>query len=195
MKEYSKKKQQAIRTKEKIYNSAISLIKEENYDDVKISDICKLAKVSVGSFYHHFDTKDDIIKRIIDEIDIAARENFIDEPNEPLFNSIKRLLLVESKIIESYGLKIVTQIAINQLKYGYEYFFNKKWFLEEKLVELLQNHLGSNDIIGNYSTQDISDIVLRTYRGIVIEWCIKRGSLSLYDLVNDHLETQYINFK
>ena len=195
MKEYSKKKQQAIRTKEKIYNSAISLIKEENYDDVKISDICKLAKVSVGSFYHHFDTKDDIIKRIIDEIDIAARENFIDEPNEPLFNSIKRLLLVESKIIESYGLKIVTQIAINQLKYGYEYFFNKKWFLEEKLVELLQNHIGSNDIIGNYSTQDISDIVLRTYRGIVIEWCIKRGSLSLYDLVNDHLETQYINFK
>lgn len=195
MVEYTKQRLKSMKTKEKIYKTALSLFKEHEYEDVKVSDICDKAKVSVGSFYNHYKTKSDIINQAFDEMDDRSRLLYEDKPEESVLNRIQDLLMCAAIVIEAYGYKVVTQIIINQLKYGEEYLFKKQWFLEEILIKILKGKYGDEDIIENYKAQEISDIILRTFRGMVIEWCAKRERLSLRSLVEEHIQTQYIIFK
>ena len=43
------RQKQAIRTKNKIFDTTVSLISENGFDNVNIEDICKTAEVSVGT--------------------------------------------------------------------------------------------------------------------------------------------------
>jgi len=48
-------------TKEKIYQAAIELLKEKSYRDLSIRDICKKAEVGIGTFYHYFNNKHELL--------------------------------------------------------------------------------------------------------------------------------------
>ena len=47
-------------TREKLLETAISLIWQSSYSSVGVAEICKQAGVTKGSFYHYFDTKADL---------------------------------------------------------------------------------------------------------------------------------------
>ena len=51
------RKQQAKKTKQRLLEAAKNLIAANGYENTKIEDICQIAQVSVGAFYHHFDEK------------------------------------------------------------------------------------------------------------------------------------------
>ena len=46
---------------EKIISSAVTLFKEQGYDNVSINAICKHAGINRSSFYNAFSNKEDII--------------------------------------------------------------------------------------------------------------------------------------
>lgn len=56
------RREKAILTKNKVFETAIELIKEKGYDNVTISQICENAGVAKGTFYVHYKSKEDIIK-------------------------------------------------------------------------------------------------------------------------------------
>ena len=62
MKQKSGRKKQAEQTKKKIFETAVSLIKEKGYNNITISEICKTAGVAKGSFYVHYKSKEDIVR-------------------------------------------------------------------------------------------------------------------------------------
>ena len=47
-------------TREKLLDTAISLIWQSNYASVGVNEICRQAGVTKGAFYHHFETKADL---------------------------------------------------------------------------------------------------------------------------------------
>ena len=57
----TQRKQQALDTRRKIFNTALNLIKEKGFDKVSVDDICAACGVSKGAFYHHFKSKLDIM--------------------------------------------------------------------------------------------------------------------------------------
>lgn len=48
-------------TKIKIFKTAIKLLNELGYDKLTIRKICEDSNTFIGSFYHHFDNKDDFL--------------------------------------------------------------------------------------------------------------------------------------
>ena len=61
MKPQTNRQRQAIATKHKIFSCAVSLFAEKSYENVTVQDICDKAEVSVGAFYHHFKSKENIL--------------------------------------------------------------------------------------------------------------------------------------
>ena len=57
------RKEQAMRTRMSLLNAALLLFQERGVTNVKVTDICEEAGVSVGAFYHHFPSKEDLIER------------------------------------------------------------------------------------------------------------------------------------
>ena len=54
-------------TRGRIFSASIRLISEQGYEATTIAGICKASGISVGSFYHHFRSKSDILLGYIAE--------------------------------------------------------------------------------------------------------------------------------
>ena len=72
-----------IKTEEKVLDAAEHLMQTKGFDAAQVSNIVELSGVSVGSFYHHFGSKDAVIHRLVhrfcaqgrarvDELDLAS---------------------------------------------------------------------------------------------------------------------------
>ncbi|MEU8761985.1 ScbR family autoregulator-binding transcription factor [Streptomyces sp. NPDC048659] len=60
------KQDRAIRTRQAILEAAAAVFDERGYEAAKLSDILRLAQVTKGALYFHFDSKEDLAHAVID---------------------------------------------------------------------------------------------------------------------------------
>jgi TetR/AcrR family transcriptional regulator, fatty acid metabolism regulator protein len=65
----TKRQEQAIEIKNRIYTAAIKLIDKRRFENITIADISEKSEVSVGAFYHYFSSKNDILAKIFNQVD------------------------------------------------------------------------------------------------------------------------------
>ena len=63
----SKQQQKSKETKERIFQAAKEILQKNGYENLSIKNICEVAGVSNGSFYHHFKSKDDLLSYHVEE--------------------------------------------------------------------------------------------------------------------------------
>ncbi len=73
------RKVRSQQVKQKIFNAALALIQEKGYEYVTVSNVCQAAHVSVGSFYHHFGNKDELLSYYF----VAGYERYKNESRPP----------------------------------------------------------------------------------------------------------------
>ena len=56
----------AVSTKEQLFDSAQRLILSKGFVGTTVDDVCKAAKVTKGSFFHYFKSKDDLAKQLLE---------------------------------------------------------------------------------------------------------------------------------
>ncbi|NLC26008.1 MAG: TetR/AcrR family transcriptional regulator, partial [Fastidiosipila sp.] len=61
------RKEKAIQTRNKIYESAEQLFSQDGFENVSVDKIVKHAGVAKGSFYVHFESKDALISILIND--------------------------------------------------------------------------------------------------------------------------------
>lgn len=62
-----KQQEKSKETKERIFRAAKEILQEKGYEALSIKNICDVAGVSNGSFYHHFKSKDDLLSYHVEE--------------------------------------------------------------------------------------------------------------------------------
>ena len=101
------------RSESKYFNTArymneafISLLEKKDYEYITIKEICEKAGVNRSTFYLHYETMDDLVEEIIENInkellDSYTSENVInlDKINE---YSLEQLILITPKILIPY---------------------------------------------------------------------------------------------
>ncbi len=55
----------AVRSKESIVQAMFALMENDKYEKISISEITAVARLDRRTFYRHFKTKDDIIKKVL----------------------------------------------------------------------------------------------------------------------------------
>ncbi len=63
-----KQDQRAQRSAETIYNALVTLMNDQPYDTIKVSDIIRQADVGRSTFYRNFDEIDDILRMRCDQV-------------------------------------------------------------------------------------------------------------------------------
>lgn len=183
----NKRKIQAMETKNKIYNIAIDLIGKYGYDNISIDEICNKAEVSKGTFYHHFNAKEDIIIALykdeyecfINNIKHSSIDNSIEE--------LVELICFHVKYAEKKGLDIMKQIYKSQLDYGDKLAFSKNILLQKMLCEIISKGQLNNEIRKDMKCKDIIDYLIRISHGIIYDWCLNNGEYSLEDVTRNSL--------
>jgi len=175
----------ALDTKEKIYNSAMIKFTEKGIERTTIQEICKDAEVSIGSFYNHFNSKEDIIYEIFKRADLnfeQFKERNVDK------KGIRELIL---EYMDYY----VSFVQTNDIQFTKSFYnTSNHYFVQEKrpMHEVLKSILREYDLeLNRYYVEDTDMLVDRlfiTSRGVIFHWCLKEGTFDLNEMNRKHIE-------
>lgn len=188
------RKEQAKLTKEKIFNTAVRLINEKGFDRVTVSEICAEAKVAKGTFYVHFQSKEDIIKENYEEsmsnYVLGSFDNFIlneydefakNNPEKSIKEKIIKFLLSELLYVNHMGYDLTSRVYITNISdsiKGENNHFKNRDFLpifKELLIE------GINTGAFN-SSMDLDELIFYIesfVRGIISTWFLAGGNFDI----------------
>ncbi|MDE6232211.1 MAG: TetR/AcrR family transcriptional regulator, partial [Lachnospiraceae bacterium] len=111
MEQKKSRKDRAADTKNKIFETAVALIKSKGYNNVTISEICQTARLAKGSFYVHYKSKEDIVRESYYTdmgVYICTRYNkFVaSNPNLSVIERISYFLNLEFEFAEHAGYEL-----------------------------------------------------------------------------------------
>ena len=174
--ELSRQQQKSLETKNKIFQAAKRILQKKGYEALSIKNICEEAKVSNGSFYHHFKTKDDLLSYYIEE-----------QPNiDP------DLLELPANAKEAEA--AIVYVYLNYVHYcrelGVEFMANYYTPKNQSLNPLirterpypivtvhnyLQKCFDAGILSPRFPLEDITSDIRLIVIGNVFEWCLKNG--------------------
>lgn len=88
---------------DRIIQATLNEIRKNNYDDISINQIVKNAKISRGSFYDYFESKEDLILYILKNIKDKIKRNFENIDNLSFDKVIENLIYQSITSSENYS--------------------------------------------------------------------------------------------
>jgi TetR/AcrR family fatty acid metabolism transcriptional regulator len=176
----SKQELKSNTTKQKILDAALHLLTEKGFDQMQVSQICKSAGVSVGAFYHHFSSKEDIIIETYKEVD----EYFVRQVI-PLLKSltvkerIVEYIGIQAKYAADKGVELISQLYKSQIFSGRSFFISTGRALPQGLKEMILEGQRTEQIRNDLPADYITSQLLRFARGIIYDWCVHNGDYCL----------------
>lgn len=180
------RKDKAAETKNKIFETAIALIKDKGYHSVTVSEICKTAGLAKGSFYVHYKSKEDIVR----ESYYADMERYICShytaflTANPHCSAIERILYflnLEFEFAEHAGHELTClaySLNLSGCIPGPSEHLKKRRF-SEILYREIQS--GLTDLTDNFSSEDIFRYFESVVRGVMATWCFSNNSFSIIE--------------
>ncbi len=178
----TQRKQQALDTRRKIFNTALNLIKEKGFDKVSVDDICAACGVSKGAFYHHFKSKLDImseseslINNMLENIQIHESDGSIKE---------KLLILMGSilDVAEKSGVEVTRQLTVVTTGGHYIQQENRNTFAihTRKLIQqILTEAVEKGELSPETNKEASTEIIMTFLSGMIADWCIFNGAYSI----------------
>jgi TetR/AcrR family transcriptional regulator, fatty acid metabolism regulator protein len=184
-KSLTKRQEQALETKDRIYSAAIDLMDREGFENITIADISQQAGVSVGAFYHYFTSKNDILAEIFHKAD----EYFSTQVISGLKTGSTPKKIVEffdhyAKFNVSSGMELTQQLFNPKIKF----FIKKDRPMLTLLEDLIQEGQERKEIRADEDPEELSRFLFVVARGIVFEWSVYDGSYNLEALMHKYME-------
>ena len=179
MKAETSRHRQAVATKLKITQTAIGLFKEHGYDAVTVKDICQAAELSIGAFYHHFSSKDDIINVGHEQVDNMLEDRLKRDAARGWRDEILYIMEETGKLLQELGWYFIAQAYRHMLVVNEKYTLSR----ERRVFDRVKAEIVKAQALGELDPAILPDLytetILRWVRGIIFDWCLREGG---YDL-------------
>ena len=180
----SSRKQQALETKTRIYQTALSLMEKKNYQSITIEEISKSAGVSVGAFYQYFKSKNDIFFEIYQEADRYFQEYVAME---------LKAASGQPRILEYFAhyAEYCQRVGLDTVKSLYnpdnKLFIRYDRFMLQLLKQVVNEAQTEQLLTVDLSAQLITEYLLIAARGVVCDWCLHDGLYDLSDMMQQYI--------
>lgn len=183
-KKLTKRQEQSLQTKRKIYHVLLKLMKEKNFENITIEEICRRSSISVGAFYHYFSSKEDIHQKLFEQIEETLYKDLKSmESGEGVHTAILKFF----KYIAQYTTKL--ELHINYLNH-----LNNKIFsypsspIYEQLQLIICKGQKEKVLTNRMDTEEITNYLFIIARGIILDWCIQDGQYSLENRMDTYMK-------
>ncbi len=181
MEKMTNRQEQKIRTKQKILEAANICFMRKGMAYTLITDICEEAGVSVGTFYHYFNNKNDLIISQFKKFDMGfldVAHQLIDNPNAmdsliQFAHFFSRDASISDKTLTLEYLKARVSLTVEQL-----FPRNRPYFII--LCTVIYNGQVRRQIRADRTPQELADLVMAATRGYNFDWASMDGD---YDLM------------
>ena len=84
MEDYKQRRQrEAAQTEQAILQAAMRLCRQKAFDKVSVREICSLAGITTGAFYHHFPSKEALLAKGFSSLDGYVKQALAGHENQP----------------------------------------------------------------------------------------------------------------
>lgn len=164
--------QQAINTKTKILDTARNLATKDGFDNLTIRDVCKHAGISIGAFYHHFKSKEELMNEsfmIYDETLELNLNNYNEE--EPL-QALKNILLDQTQFVINIPKKLIVEYYKTILSSDSKNAVNTERTYYKAVYSYVSKVQEQGLFSSKYSIEYITEFFIKFVRGNIIDWCL-----------------------
>lgn len=192
MKKLTNRAKQAQKTKKHIYECGIKLIRCRGYDHVTVEDIAKQAKVSVGTFYHYFASKSDLLEEDFNRGDI-----YFCEHADSIFEDEKE---DSQKIIDYFHLyaRLSIEEGLERVKTLYiptnQMFMTHGRLMQELLTAFLKQAQERGTIEKSRIADEITQRLFVAARGVIFDWCLHDGNMDLEEEMQDIISRLVLSY-
>ncbi len=195
MKKLTDRQKQAISTKLKITEKAMELFKNKGFEAVKIKDICDSANISVGAFYHYFESKEKMIENAYKQIDMVVAENASTIEYDTQSEKILKMFEKANIFMEKLGWRFIADSYKHIITSNNKYTLSVTRYPYVSIREAFEEGIKNGEFSSNCDAYEASKVCMRTGRGIVFDWCLQEGSYSLSKEIEKAIIMYLKNFK
>lgn len=169
-------------TKQKLIDTTVALIKKYGADTITVRNVCEEAGLSIGTFYHHFQNKDDLLMYFVRE---TSFDSFVLEtPSEDIAGRVCELYM---HLIDRYlalGEEFMKSFYTTGNKALSAYMGQENGCFadgtvmarcERELLEAQEQGFIKKDANAHILSMDICTIV----KGCVFEWALDDGRMNI----------------
>ena len=179
------RQKKALETKDKIYEVAMKKFITKGLEHTSISEICKEAGVSIGSFYTHFENKEGVIYETFRRADLNF-EHFLheDRNSQDLYELILEYMEYYVNFVLTHDFEFIKRFYNT----GNHYFVKGKRPMQDVLKTILVNRQPKLNEYYVKNTDDVVDMLFMTSRGIIFHWCLKERGFDLLEVSRKQME-------
>lgn len=149
-----------IKTHKSLYEALVVLLKEKEYEDIKVSDLCEKALVNRSTFYSHFNDKYDLF------------DHFLRDLNQNLITELEENKKIN--YIQEYYLELI-KVFINHIDHHKDTYksiivHNRNSIIFDMLYDTIRNDCKKRTEQFSTSLNDHipDDIIIEFYLGGII---------------------------
>ncbi len=176
----SKVKEKQLRRRSEIIEAVIPLIASVPFDELSVNEICEAAGISVGSFYHYFEKKSDMLVGLLGLIDEYLESEVYPRLVEgTAMDKLLRFALEWARYVEAHGIersKLISSVAPANTDLGGQK--RSSLFYLEKLMSEGQ---AEGCIATAQSPGELAELYLLALRAITTDWSRQGGSYSIVE--------------
>ena len=175
--------EQAERTRQHIYESAMALFNQKGFENATVEEVAEAAGLSVGAFYHHFKSKQEIFARFHISQDIRY-QSFYDIYIATGLHADKSAL-EKLGFFTRFTVEACVDLGLGHVRVVYPYMLTDEGFGDEiastgRIYYQLMYHLVAEarrlgQILSPLPDRQIVNDLTVIARGCIVDWCINSG--------------------
>lgn len=176
---------------------ALPIIDAHGFGALSVSDICAALGISVGTFYHYFKDKNDIIMEffhLIDQYYIEKVEPEI-KLQENTLDGIRFFCLQYGVYSIDVGLEICRQISVIPMISQHDEFMSDKRVLCKMLFEIVERGQATGQITTRYTAKQVVDMFLIMIRGYCFDWVKCNAAYDIVEAIGLHCDILLDHFR
>lgn len=181
-----KSSEAAANLRQALIDAAAATLQEQGAEQMTIRNVCERAGVSIGTYYHYFKNKDDLLQQFVREIDYRAI--ILNCPYDDLAGRICELFCRLLDLYQHLGLDFTRSfynsdnLAISVCKHDMGSRFEEGTLMDHCQLEL-ERAQQAGCLRQDADPHTISGDLCYVVAGCILEWCLSKGELPLNDTV------------
>ena len=175
-----KKDLRIIKTNKLLYEALLKLMREQDFEKIKISDICEEALINRSTFYAHYEDKYDLLLSLIEDLKLTFKKELTDKGINTLSKEYFMGLL---EILIDHSDR-------NRVLYNAILLHNKNGFLIDLLIDVANKDI--NDRLKQdkelISSNVPIDAITKFYIGGVVslglDWIVNKDKYTKEELLS-----------
>ena len=156
------------KTRSRIAKNAIKLINEQGYDQTKVQDICKATDIGVGTFYHYYRSKEDILVNYIREESKEIMDFYRSLKDYSSIEKLRQVLYFQLDYYYIKGKEIIKRIIEAELHNGSYQLTN--YSIAEIIYDCVQAGREKGEFTQLFTVRELQDLVLFYWTGLLFHW-------------------------